>query len=579
MHLRELRHDVFAVALLTVTLTALLGGCKDEPAARAPEIQTAKLITYVGSDVFLEIDRVYDDGCDPPDTPDGTCDAGAGETAANCPTDCGELAADANLFVGPDPVDSSPSVQRPCDIACPATPIWIDWEDRDPTRDIDDFFEVGKDPSAFPGSDSCVDEANNPPKQELTGAAILSNLSYGYFALARFQGNGDSAYFWVLTQVEPTQTFGATYTEYFSGQSKTCDPTEYLLAYTLTEGDIVLVGSFEPSAGADVMRVFQVTATPPAVPVDARSVTDFLSMVAAGHYVEVTGTGEAVAAINTTVASTDAFAGTTDTEFSELTFSETAVPMDTLSGNSPDGACGLSFWASAISKPSTSASSDMKDLIGPINTSLGVVSVFPEFMQDCDGTGSSENASYSVVAYGPGTDPDDPGAVPLVEGTEMTCAWEFYLGPVGGTPYATSSTCNGTLALPPGSYTAVVTVTDLESECESRQEDGTVGPVNIEDCCPDGEYCIDDDECTYDDMCVDGECVGTPEDPQICTDELVFFLVVEDPQQNPVGSVRCTYLAPDIECATLPPDPGAGPLDPLVLDVRPELTCDYWSTP
>jgi hypothetical protein len=60
--------------------------------------------------------------------------------------------------------------------------------------------------------------------------------------------------------------------------------------------------------------------------------------------------------------------------------------------------------------------------------------------------------------------------------------------------------------------------------------------------------------------------------------EFVFFLVVTDVRGEPVGSVRCEYDfmvdPPLIDCASL--DADSDPLTPDVLDVRPELTCDYW---
>jgi hypothetical protein len=225
----------------------------------------------------------------------------------------------------------------------------------------------------------------------------------------------------------------------------------------------------------------------------------------------------------------------------------------------------------------------MKDLIGPINTSLGVVTVTPDFHADCNTGNEAVTASYSVVAYGPGDDTtplqdeNDPNTTETNPAFLMTCVWEFYLGPVAPENLVTTTnTCAGTLSLPSGSYTAVVIVTHSESLCESRLADGNVGPVDIVACCPPDTYCSDGDPCTIDDMCVDGVCVGVVE---MCMEqEFVFFLVVTDVRGEPVGSVRCEHDfmvdPPLIDCASL--DADSDPLTPDVLEVRPELTCDYW---
>lgn len=435
-------------------LVLLLAGCGGRAPAPSDEIAVTSvaLTTWIGATRYLEIDRFPDTACIG-GAPNGSCTGT--ETAANCPTDCLAKAADANLYVGPDPTDSTASVQSPPCGTPGCVPIFVDWADLPRSRDINDTF-TGKDPSAFPGSTSCVNQANNPSKQELTSAGIASNLEYGYLALTRKEANGDSSYFWVITRTSPSLIPGPVSYLDLGGATRTCAVGDQLLTFNLQIGDFLLVGDFEPSSGANVMRVFQVIKARPAT--DARSATDFAALVTAGVYTELLG-NQVRAAINTTNTSTAGFGGATGV-FGPGIFAEAAVPMALLSGNS--SACGASFYATAISKPSTSATSDMKDLIGPVTASLGVVTPTVTFAATCD-----NSARYAVTAVGPGG--------PTL--TAMSCAWTFRDG--AGAVTANRSDCSGYLTLPAGTATASVVVTDLESGCTNSAGTGNAGPITI----------------------------------------------------------------------------------------------------
>jgi len=223
------------------------------------------------------------------------------------------------------------------------------------------------------------------------------------------------------------------------------------------------------------MRVFQAIAD--RADLDARSAVDFPALVAAGIMVELPQ-GTAVAAINTTPTDSGTWGNLPNPlppEFGALTpepaiydkelFAEAALPMATLAGEG-QSACGRSFYATVMSKPSTSPASDLKDLIAPHIFNLGEVLPTASFTPNCDGT-----ASFSVTASGP-----DGNTIPP-EG--MTCAWTFKDG--DGQVVDTSLDCSGTTGdLGAGSYTAHVVVTHVESECSSLEGAGDAGPITIE---------------------------------------------------------------------------------------------------
>lgn len=246
--------DRTRVCVGLVVSLSVLGCSRSEPPPQppitltdqAPALIEGALSTYIGAQVFLEIDRQPDSDCDG-GVPNGTC-SDAEEQLPNCPTDCGEKAADANLFVGPDPADGSASYQRPeppAPFECPVgETCWMDWTELDPARHRTWDRYAAKDLSAFPQKNACVGDANNPDKQELTWAGVANNLHYGYFSVKRATGNGDSAYFWHINKIAPTFTPGPTTFVDLGGSSQSCALGQQYLSFDITIGDFLLVGEF-----------------------------------------------------------------------------------------------------------------------------------------------------------------------------------------------------------------------------------------------------------------------------------------------------------------------------------------------
>ncbi len=323
---------------------------------------------YLGPDGYLEIDRRPDTSCDDGE-PDGTCSVT--ESANGCPSDC-ELAADANLVQGSDPADGTDSLARP---PCPpgGNCEFIDWSDLTIAQHrVDDpvNLDTGKDDTSFPQANACVAPAANLPRQDLGYAGVANNLDHGYFALKREAANGDAAFFWLVNRIEPTWATGPVDYVDWSGSAQSCSATQTYLSYDITTGDLLLVGEFVPGSGETILRVFR--AVVDVNDVDARSALDFLTLVAAGVLEEL-ATDAALAAVNTTITSSGDWGGVAE-NYDPYIFTEAAVSMEYFAGE--DVACGLTYHVSVISKPSTSAASDPKDLVTP----------FPITMDGCPAT-------------------------------------------------------------------------------------------------------------------------------------------------------------------------------------------------
>ena len=319
--------------------------------------QLAAQSVYIGSGDYLEIDRRPDTACDG-GMPNGICSVT--ESASGCPSDC-ELAADANLVQGPDLADGTESHLLP-----PCAPggicEYLDWSDLAiASHRIDDPIDPGngRDSTAFPGPAACVASAALVPRQELSYAGIANNLDYSYVALKRGAGNGGAAYFWFVNQLPPTFVPGPVFYLDWNGVMQSCTAGQLYFSYDISIGDILLVGEFEPSSGATVMRTFR--AINDRADLDARSALDFATLVGAGILEELPP-GGSLATLNTTPTAAGSWGGPGE-NYDPLLFAEAAVPMQYFAGE--ETSCGLTYHLSVLSKPSTAASSDMKDLIGP----------------------------------------------------------------------------------------------------------------------------------------------------------------------------------------------------------------------
>src|SRR5262249_39856456 len=162
-------------------------------------------------------------------------------------------AEDANLFVGNDPADGSPSFDKP-----PGGPgNYIDWNDLGGSisdhvvYDWDYSATKGKDPTAFPQSNECVAAAQVLSKMDLTYVAAASNTKFAYFAVQRSDNSGDAGYYWVISKLSPRLV---------AGPAGPCSAGQQQLLYDLSVGDVLLGGHFQPSATTPALRVWKAVA-------------------------------------------------------------------------------------------------------------------------------------------------------------------------------------------------------------------------------------------------------------------------------------------------------------------------------
>jgi hypothetical protein len=359
---------------------------------------------------------------------------------------------DANLFVGDDPADGSPSYQLPA--GGPAT--FIDWEDlggdllNHRLLDTDDPA-TGRDLSAFPGSNECVGAANVLSKMDLTYVASANNQSYAYLAVQRAANNGDAGYYWLFTRLPPRMT----------ENEPPCKRGRERLVYDISGplsgrgGDVLVKGHFKPSA-EPLLEVYRATRDAPNT--DAVNAINYLSDVW-----ELDPDGVEAAAVNTTNTEPGAFGAdgvkTLDDGMLEPElFAEAAVPLRVFTGE--DGnVCDATFYGSVITRSSGSGGTtpDLKDLAGPALFDFGTASAQAELFATC-----REAFDYEV------TEAIGADGQPI---TNPTCLWEFADG-------STSSACSGTYEGAPlgREQAAWVRVTDPVSGCVA---DVTTLPVDV----------------------------------------------------------------------------------------------------
>ncbi|MBI2388285.1 MAG: hypothetical protein HYV09_01600 [Deltaproteobacteria bacterium] len=321
-----------------------------------PGESAAALNTFIGANNYIQID------------------------IDNAALDAGVVGANANLVVGPDNATNpaSPSSNTPG----PAGGNYIDWNSLNSGgfslgnhRILDNFS--GKDPSAFPGSNSCVGSANNPSKDELLSVGIANNNDYVYLNVLRASSLGDMGYTWLFTKNKPTCSTG--------GNNDNC-PT--FLRYHLVEGDVLVFGHFR-TGEAKLLETYVAKAGVDTT-LDAEIAIQWCNAAVWGLQ-----SGVAAVAVNTDLTEAGIWnnAGLKDPEtgfngqpaFEDHIFAEGAVTTSTFGTN---GVCGQTFWASVISKSSGNACSgaDMKDLVGPRKVNFGAISVQAHVRPNCDGT-------------------------------------------------------------------------------------------------------------------------------------------------------------------------------------------------
>jgi len=317
---------------------------------------------------------------------------------------------DANLLAADDP--NSASVDMP--LGGPAS--FIDWSDLAVVSDLSNHRLLdlngagGKDPSSFPGSNECVGTSNVLAKMNLTYAAAASNSRFAYFAVQRAKNDGDAAYYWILTQKEPHLVAGGA----------PCKGSQSRLTYDISPGDVLLAGHFNPSAGPTLL-LFKANAFVDNVPAP--------QIASEAHPVWESDSSTVIAAVNTTSTPAGALgaAGVVSVAGDMLDpgiFAEAAVDMMAIVGSS---SCGAQFYTSVITRPSSSQTSDLKDLIGPVLFDFGSLTATATLTPMCDGT---------VVFNAAATGPNGLSVTPA-------CSWTFSDG-------TTAVGCNGAVTVSAG---------------------------------------------------------------------------------------------------------------------------------
>jgi hypothetical protein len=341
---------------------------------------------------------------------------------------------DANLFIGNDPADGSPSKQKPAN----ASAAFIDWGDLHAKLadhqllDLND--SLGVDVSSFPGSNECVGASNVLSKMDLTYVAAANNTTWAYFAVQRSNNNGDAGYYWLFTRVRPLQVHEAP-----------CAANQYRLKYQLSAGDVLLAGHFQPGKTA-LLTVYKANSSVPATPLTAVQAINFQAL-----YWSESSASVGAAAVNTTVTAANSFgsagvlaldsAGNLGPEI----FAEAAVPVSLFTSNP----CGedAKFYGSVITRSSGSGgtSPDLKDLAGPAFFNFGRPKATAKVTTFC-----APEITYDASAQLPGQ---------LI--SNAICEWQFIKDNV---TVATASDCTSAapLSLDPGNYTASVTVKDKD---------------------------------------------------------------------------------------------------------------------
>jgi hypothetical protein len=359
---------------------------------------------------------------------------------------------DANLFVGADPADGSPSFALPT--GGPAT--FIDWDDlgwdlaNHRLLDIDDPV-TRRDLTAFPLSNECVGSANVLSKMDLTYVASANNQAFAYLAVQRSANTGDAGYYWLFTREPPR----------LIENEAPCKRGMERLLYDITGpdpisgrgGDVLVKGHFKPSA-EPLIEVF--TASADAVGVTAVDAINYLS----GLWVHTPG-GVAAAAVNTTPTSPDSFGaeGVKSMDGEDLgdeLFAEAAVPLWVFTGHSGN-VCDATFYGSVITRSSGSGGTtpDLKDLAGPALFNFGTATAQAQLVPSCD-----QEFGYELLEA-IGAD-GQPIASPV-------CDWLF------NGSLTLEDSCNGIVTgVPAGAYTGELTVTDPISGCEAVVTTNTV---------------------------------------------------------------------------------------------------------
>lgn len=444
---------------------------------------------------------------------------------------CGtNWAGDANLVSGndgdmllavgrtdvPQPGPASMSANFP--FTNTASPVYIDWEELTGAAAFPNHFRsdfnAGMDPTAFPGSDSCVGSANVLDKMNLTYVSVSNNAEYAYFGVQRRDNAGDTGYMWIFNRLAPP-SFGIEQTllGVNDGLGDNCGAHEYPLTFKVSTGDILFRGHFAPASGDPLLTVYSVTANITAASTLRESVNSNRTFSAtcdsasgpcyfilpaktsinweilisqdnfatsAGFWT-LQGGFVAGAAVNTSPGGLASLGSAVTSFIGSVGLKNPVANGDTVKANDgttwkctdPNGCildnifaevavpvsaftsgsvCGATFYGSVISRSSgTTPSPDMKDLAGPYQLNFGNASVTAEVSATCGTSGQNGTAQFNYKL-------DTFTGVGGGTITPTTCNW--YLD---GSSTAFATTCNFTDALQDvadGSHTVKVTASD-----------------------------------------------------------------------------------------------------------------------
>lgn len=455
-------------------------------------------------------------------------------------------AEDANLFVGSDPADGSPSFDKP-----PGGPgSYIDWNDlggsiaNHVVYDWDYSATKGKDPTAFPQSNECVAPAQVLSKMDLTYVAAASNTQYAYFAVQRSDNSGDAGYYWLITKKEPRLV---------AGPAGPCSAGQQRLLYDFSVGDVLLGGHFQPSSTSPALQVWKALVNRSDVPA-----TDAINFDDTTLWDPQPNAVSAVA-VNTTNTAPGAFGanGVNKTSIDNgnlkpWIFAEAALDVHLFTGPS---ICGAEFFASVITRSSGSGgtSPDLKDLVGPMKFNFGTPTVTARLTPSCTNSFGYELLTFTGIDGQPLANP--------------SCSWTFSDGA------GTSAACSGTVTgLSPGSYTGTLVASDSfgctatvttapanvyapivvhidrtapAPACPSMTSDAVTYAANVSG--GDGSYSYTWNGAT----CSGAQCVIDPSDSNFCFSQS-FSLTVDDgsPLCPPATSETETYSKVTIVTAT-----------------------------
>jgi len=464
------------VAVLTFTAVAFAGGIGPALAQTAPVIDLTGETCLSGS---ATIDPDGPGGPLPPQTycvMNGRLPAGYAlemDNTDGMPPVAGSAVsvADGNLFQGG-------TVNDP-DLPFVSGAIYIDWADLPiapltgagaaPLGSVEnyrilDFTANGDYTMLRPQAASCLNDGSVLPKEDFTQSYIANNDEFLYFAQERRTNNGNSVYYWLLTQEPPiVNTMTGDCGSNTRGQ----------LQFNLTAGDVELLVNFpdssDPAGGGVFFRNYTGSASGYIPARDAVFDPGWSGLQAApirDLSINITGDGDddygpwgGFTKQGNPVAS-----GSYDT----ATFAEWAVDLvDVFSGSA---LCGRQLFVTGLSRSSTGQIGSLdepaalKDTVGPKLFSFGQISAQASLTPTCD-----LGFSYSAEAFGfDGSTPLDPNG--------YTCAWVCDDDDGRGVTLSAASACSGTGTIPrgdgsPDGVTCTVTITETASGC-SADDDG-----------------------------------------------------------------------------------------------------------